>query len=393
MRRKLLHFGAGNIGRSFVGPLFLKAGYDVVFADVDTSLVDELSRRASYDLVICHPTEGLKPERVSGVRAVSARDTDALRQEASDADVISTSVGAGALPAVLASVVRALEGRRVPVNLLFAENAPGVSDLARSIIRDYGEGSLPPVGLIETSIGKMVPIVPDDVRARDPLQVRAEPYNTLICDRDGWIGGMPDVPGLQGVANIEAYVRRKLFVHNLGHCAVAYLGFQADPACTTIAEAIGLPDVRAGALAAMRCSVEALCTAYPEVFTRKALQEHVDDLLARFANPWLGDTVYRVGRDLPRKLGREERIIGAMRFCLEHGVDPTAIVRVAQAALAFRGNDDNGALFPADSAFHARVASEGPRDHLIRVANLNESDPVDREVIAGLKDLSDFPAV
>ncbi|TVQ26864.1 MAG: mannitol-1-phosphate 5-dehydrogenase [Spirochaetaceae bacterium] len=379
---KLLHFGAGNIGRSFVGPLFLAAGYDVVFADVDTDLVQELSRHGAYDLVVCHPTEGLKPERISGVRAVNASDADPLRREASDAEIVSTSVGAGALRAVLTSILRALAGRRSPVNLLFAENAPGVSDLVRSLMRDYPGGALPPIGLIETSIGKMVPIVPDDIRARDPLQVRAEPYNTLICDRHGWIGGMPDVAGLCGVGNIAAYVHRKLFVHNLGHCAVAYFGFRADPDCTTIAEAVRIPEVRAGALEAMNCSVEALCAAYPQEFTREALQEHVDDLLSRFANPWLGDTVYRVGRDIPRKLGREERIIGAVRFCIEHGVDPAAIARVGTAALGFRASDETGAHFPADLALLERTASEGVLPVLQDVAGLHDANSTDRGVIA-----------
>lgn len=377
---KLLHFGAGNIGRSFVGPLFLNAGYEVVFADVDTTLVDALRRHGAYDLVVCHPDKGLQTERVSGVRAIDARDAGLLQAEASTADVISTSVGAGAIPSVLGSMFRALEGRRSPVNLLFAENAPGVSDLARSLMRGVTGGSLPEIGLIETSIGKMVPIVPDEIRTTDPLQVRAEPYNTLICDRQGWIGGMPDVAGLYGVGNIEAYVRRKLFVHNLGHCAVAYLGFQADPACTRIADAVRIPDVRTGAMAAMQQSVKALCAAYPDEFTRDDLQDHVDDLLERFANPWLGDTVYRVGRDLPRKLGREERVIGAMRFCLEHGVDPTAIARVAGAALGFRATDEHGEAFPADQAFTVRIAATGPRDALVATAGLNATDPLDTRV-------------
>lgn len=378
---KLLHFGAGNIGRSFVGPLFLKSGYEIVFADVEANLVNELNLRQQYDLVICHPREGLETVRVSGVRAVNARSADVLKKEASTADVISTSVGAGALPAVLASILRALEGRQTPVDLLFAENAPGVSDLARSLMSDASLGALPPIGLVETSIGKMVPIVPDEIRAEDPLQVRAEPYNTLICDRNGWSGGMPEVTGLYGVANIEAYVRRKLFVHNLGHCAVAYLGFREDPACTYIADAVQIPGVKTAAMSAMQQSVEALCAAYPDEFTREALQDHVEDLLSRFANPWLGDTVYRVGRDLPRKLGREERVIGAMRFCLSHGVNPTEIARVADAALGFRATDDGGNPFPADHEFLARVARDGALPALTRVAGLNEADPVDREVM------------
>ena len=42
------------------------------------------------------------------------------------------------------------------------------------------------VGLIETSIGKMVPIMTTAEQMKDPLVVYAEPYNTLILDGKGF---------------------------------------------------------------------------------------------------------------------------------------------------------------------------------------------------------------
>ena len=43
-----VHFGAGNIGRGFVGLILHRAGYQVVFADVVDELIDALSSRPSY---------------------------------------------------------------------------------------------------------------------------------------------------------------------------------------------------------------------------------------------------------------------------------------------------------------------------------------------------------
>ncbi|HEY4725529.1 MAG TPA: mannitol-1-phosphate 5-dehydrogenase, partial [Actinomycetota bacterium] len=45
-----VHFGAGNIGRGFVGLLLHRAGYQVVFVDVVDELIDALNRTPSYQV-------------------------------------------------------------------------------------------------------------------------------------------------------------------------------------------------------------------------------------------------------------------------------------------------------------------------------------------------------
>jgi len=53
---------------------------------------------------------------------------------------------------------------------------------------------------------------------------------------------------------------------------------------------------------------------YPDEFTLESLTDHIDDLLTRFQNKALGDTLFRVGSDLKRKLGPEDRITGAIKI-------------------------------------------------------------------------------
>ena len=212
----------------------------------------------------------------------------------------------------------------------------------------------------------MVPIVPFEVSARDPLLVYAEPYNTLIVDANGFRGPIPDVPDLRAVDNIRAYVERKLFLHNLGHAAVAYVGFRSYPRIELIAEAIELAPVHSATRAAMTESVAALATAHPGTLDRASLEDHRDDLLARFANRALGDTVFRVGRDLPRKLGRDDRVVGAMRLAAEHELRFDAIAEVYRAALGFAAQNASGTL-PRRSRGRrarprARHGSGGARD-------------------------------
>ena len=76
---------------------------------------------------------------------------------------------------------------------------------------------------------------------------------------------------------------------------------------------------------------------------RDNVESNVTDLLFRFQNKALKDTVARVGADLARKLRRNDRIVGAALFAMEQGVDPAPIVKGIVSALHFDLPDDRTA--------------------------------------------------
>lgn len=131
------------------------------------------------------------------------------------------------------------------------------------------------------------------------------------------------------------YVQRKMYIHNMGHSAAAYLGSRKG--FTFIWEAIGDSVIRGTVMQAMLESARALSKAYSEPFP--PLEEHVDDLLSRFGNKKLVDTITRVGRDLPSKLGENERFFGAARFCAAQGVDNRHILLCLEAAIGLEGDE------------------------------------------------------
>lgn len=371
---KLLHFGAGNIGRSLVGPLFAGAGYVVTFVDTAAEIVTALQERGSYRVVIKDriPPGASDSVEVAGVTAIDAADRAAVTAAVAAADLIGTSVGAAALPAVVRSMVPGLQQRRQPVSILLCENLHGAVELVRQTLR----AALPPesplaeqTGLVATSIGKMVPLMPAAVRQRDPLEVWGEAYNQIIADRHGFAGTPPQVAGLILQANFQAWVERKLFIHNLGHATCAVLGARHGE--KLIASALAHPEVAAITRAAMMASATALIRKYPTEFNSVNQQEHVDDLLRRFANRALGDTVYRVGRDLPRKLAADDRFIGALRLVAATGGDVDPLCRSIAAALHFDGVDEAGKPYEPDVALRAAVAAEGVVPLLVRHAALD----------------------
>lgn len=386
--RTMVQFGAGNIGRSFIGRLFAEAGFEVTFIDVDRRLVDLLNERLSYPVIV--KAKGRADERrlVRGFRAIDGHDAEAVKAALAAADCLATSVGQRALVAVMPLIASALEARaasgRGPLDIIIAENIRSGAGFFRSELSKLlpaGFDLEASVGLVETSIGKMVPIMPRAALELDPLQLFAEPYDTLIVSRAGFKNPLPPLPGLKAVDDIGAYVDRKLFMHNMSHAATAYLGYRADPSISYIWEAAEMEAVSTRVRAALGQSAAALAKAYPGAFDRASLDAHGEELLERYRNRALGDTVYRVGRDLARKLSRDDRLIGACRLASGLGLPFDAIAAAARAALGFRAVDESGQAAPADTAFWELVDREGEAAALRRASGLDPSDPAEARIL------------
>jgi mannitol-1-phosphate 5-dehydrogenase len=220
------------------------------------------------------------------------------------------------------------------------------------------------LGLIETSIGKMVPIMAAQDLAEDPLQVFAEPYNTLILDRKGFKNPIPQVKGLAPKDNIKAWVDRKLFIHNLGHAAAAYLGYRKNPEYVYMYEALDDPGIFLATRSAMAEAASVLHTMYPGDFPREDLLDHITDLLNRFRNRALGDTIYRVGCDLHRKLGPDDRFAAPLKAAIKPGLPCKHILDAMEAALSFRATDHLGNQLESDKQFISE-AKKGLK-HILR---------------------------
>ncbi len=346
----LVLFGAGNIGRSFIAQVFARSGWRICFIDVNQTVITALNEYNFYDVIIRHLDGSDERLRIKDVHGVYGGDFDAVQRKLAEADLVATSVGASALPIVAQTIAAGLKyrvesGNKQVLDIILAENkneaAACVKGLLQAVLpTDYPEEFFP--GLVETSIGKMVPLIPEEVRRVDPLLVYAEAYNTLIVDKDAFRQTIPACEWLSAQSPITAWVERKLFIHNLGHACAAYLGYTFCPNEPLLATVLQHEDVYDGTRHAMQQAATALQKKWPIVFTTEDLSAHVDDLLQRFQNARLGDTVFRVGRDLPRKLGAGDRFAGALALCLEQGTDYSAIVEGYAAARHFHARSENG---------------------------------------------------
>jgi len=212
------------------------------------------------------------------------------------------------------------------------------------------------------------------------LWIFAEPYNTLIVDKKGFKTPLPHIRDLQAVENIKAYVDRKLFIHNLGHSAAAYLRYQYGSEMTFIYEVLEVPEIYKTVREGMKQSAVALNRAYPKDLTLQDLQNHIDDLLFRFQNKSLGDTVFRVGRDLYRKLDKNERLVRPMLLAQKQNTPYYKIKSIFYAALGFKAKDQKGEMYPPDKVFFKQEYPGGLENILKSVCHLSSHQEEEAKV-------------
>ncbi|MGL1892423.1 MAG: NAD-binding protein [Spirochaetaceae bacterium] len=386
--KSIVIFGAGNIGRSFIGQLFSAGGFKVVFIDTNRKLVKQLNEKSQYNVIIKKDGHPDVIMTVGPVSAIDGNNKIDVVKSLIDADYVATSVGLRALPYIIPTICEAALIRRsnkmTPLDIILAENIHKgkrffFQEVIKSIPQYIHPGTI--IGVIECSIGKMVPIMSEESLRDDPLQLFAEEYNSLILDKNGFLTKCPELKGLSPVNNIQAYVDRKLFIHNLGHVATAYFGYLEGCKKGLISDVITLHHIRNKVRDVMEESATILLKLYPDVFSRESLTEHIEDLITRFGNRTLGDTIFRVGKDQRRKLNRSDRVLGAMIEAIKNGTPWGNIMEVYLAGLKFRSE------FPPDIEFYNDIANKNPVMIGRDICGLDEVNQEDIEILKHLEKL------
>ena len=384
LKDKLVLFGAGKIGRSFIGQLFSQGGYEVVFIDVFRPVIEELNLRHNYNVVIKGDVETVI--NIQNVRAVFAGDEEKVIHEIVTARIVAVSVGQNGLKSIIPLIAKGIikrfeEAGATPLDIIIAENLRNAAEfMSRELKENLPEGYPleERVGLVETSIGKMVPIMLKKDMEEDILQVFAEAYNTLILDKKAFKNSIPEIEGLAPKENMKAWVDRKLFIHNLGHATAVYLGYLAHPDATYLYEVLSDSQLKAIVRKTMLQAADILFAKYPDEFTIESLTDHIDDLIRRFQNKALGDTLFRVGCDLQRKLSAEDRLAGAIHLAIELKLPSDLILKALVCGCHFRATDEAGNRLQSDIEFDS-IYAKGIKEVLTSVCGFDEI--VDRVVI------------
>lgn len=335
---RAVHFGAGNIGRGFVGLILHRAGYEVAFVDVNAELIDMLRTADAYQVREVGPEATV--HTVTGFTGIDSKaDPDAAAQAVAEADVVTCAVGPNAMR-FIAPVIRDGLALRAgaPAVVMACENAIGATDTLRDHVLEGAPELAAKAVFANTAVDRIIP--PQDPAG---LDVVVEDFFEWSIDRTPFAeaaSAPPTIPDAHFVDDLAPYIERKLFTVNTGHATTAYAGWVAG--IGTIAEALEEPGIRSAVQAALADTARLLVAKFG--FDADEHAAYVARAIERFENPALPDTCERIGRQPLRKLSRHERFVQPAVELLERGDTAEGLVAAYATALRFDAEGDEQAV-------------------------------------------------
>lgn len=372
--KSAIQFGAGNIGRGFIGAVLNQAGYQVIFADVVETLLQQINERKGYTVHITDTNS--RDIEVKNISAVNSGSDEAVAKVA-EADVITTAVGLRILKFVAPTVAKGIAARKAagnekPLNVIACENGLKATSQLKELVFSQLDAETAAwaeshVGFPDAAVDRIVPPVHCEI----PLDVAVEEYFEWDVEKSSFVGEIPQIDGMTPVDNLEAYVERKLFTLNTGHATAAYLGKLKG--LNTIGEAIADPEVYANVKGAMQQSGEGLIKKFG--FDHDKHFAYIEKILKRFQNPYLKDECNRVGREPGRKLAANDRIILPLLTAKGFGLAYDKLVLLAAAALTFNNPED-----PQSVEIQQSIKDNGVEATIVKYTSLAAGDSVVKEI-------------
>lgn len=330
----IVQFGAGNVGRGHIGHIFSRAGYKVIFADIDEELISSLRKSGYYTVRLIG--KSIREEVVDNFEIYhTERDKDIILDYLSHSKIISTAVGTN-IYLTLAPIIAEGIRRHIPVpcNVIACENFYRSTERLKEEISRHLTFIPNWIGFPNVEIGRIVP-----PGGKDRLTVSVEDYDEFLIEKSAFVGPLLDIKGIEFVDRFDLFWKRKIYTLNMGHAVLGYLGYLKG--YVDVSQAIRdswIREVLVGALDEVKALLLILG------LEKESIDQYLEMALDRFANEKLGDTVYRVGRDPIRKLRPDDRLVGPALECEKNSLSYTNLATGIAGALLFDYPGDKGAI-------------------------------------------------
>lgn len=337
--KQVIQFGAGNIGRGFIGLLLEKAGYHVIFADINKDIITKINEDKSYTVNIMDINSS--KESVTNISGILS-DSYQLIEKFNDVDIVTTAVGPVVLPKIAKTIALGITQRKNNnnknyLNIIACENSVNASlQLKSEVLKYLNEEEIQYlnefIGFPNCSVDRIVP----PTKSENIVDVVVEKYCEWNVEKSAFKGEIPNINGMTLVDNLTAYVERKLFTLNTGHALTAYLGYLKGH--STIDKSINDEKIHKIVKAAMIESGKGLIKKYD--FNENEHLKYIDKIIERFKNVYLNDDVVRVGREPLRKLSESDRLIKPLLTARGYGYNTDNLILGIGASLHYKNESD-----------------------------------------------------
>ncbi len=371
---KAVHFGAGNIGRGFIGAILQQSGYEVTFIDVNAELIDRLNKDKAYEVVLADETK--ESFTVTGVSGINSKEyPEQAAAAVAEADLVTASVGPHVLPFIAPVIAKGLSAREAgsEVNVIACENMIGGSDQLKSEVEkhlseDEAARVFAASGFPNSAVDRIVPIQQHD----NPLTIEVERYFEWVIETANLKGSKPELTGALFVEDLVPFIERKLLTVNTGHASIAYNGLLKG--YKTVKEAMAdqeILDVLEGVLS----ETSTFLTQKFEL-DKEQHQMYVRKIISRYKNPYISDGLDRVGRAPLRKLSAGDRLTYPAVELDRQQLVPVHLEKTIAAALAFNIEED-----PESVQLQEWIAEEGPAAALEKASGIESGSSMSERII------------
>lgn len=342
---RAVHFGAGNIGRGFIGPMLSRSGYEVCFVGRNKNKMARLQERGQYKVILAN--EDRDSYMVKNITAIDLNHAEQVAEAIADAEIVTTAVGISALKDIAGAIAQGIELRlsrnaeSAPLHIIACENgiASG-QQLKRAVYRHMSaalvEEADRKIAFPNVMVDRIVPVQ----KNKESFEILVEPFSEWVIPRSGMIGGYTEIKGVLYVEALEPYLERKLFTLNTGHCSAAYFGYLEG--YTTIQDAMSDPVIQSRVRGVLEETGALL--AYRHGFDQDVHSRYIEKTIQRFNNPNFSDKITRVARSPLRKLAPKDRLVQPALQACELGLETNHLVSAITSALFFDHPGDPEAL-------------------------------------------------
>jgi mannitol-1-phosphate 5-dehydrogenase len=377
--KQAVQFGAGNIGRGFIGALFSQSGYHVTFVDIADQIINQLNDEKQYQVKLAtDQQEAMTIKNVSGLNNLTQEDE--VVESIINATYLTTAIGPNILPRIASLIAKGLTERVKTSNeklyIIACENQISATDLLKGYILEHLDEETKAklankVYFFNSAVDRIVPIQNN----QGSLDVMVEPYYEWVVEANESI---PTIDGMSIVSELAPFIERKLFTVNTGHAVIAYLGYLKDK--STIDKTLADEEIVQQVLATLGETGAYLIKQYG--LDSEEHKKYIEKIINRFKNAYLNDAVTRVGRSPLRKLGPDDRLVRPATEAQKAGLSYSNLAKAIASALLFDDQADEEAV-----KMQAMIKEIGIRQVLKDVSGLDTDSEITNEVVKNYEEM------